>query len=81
MRKWTIMFALAVTLIAKAQTEKKDTTKQAISIGYSSGSLSTLAGAIDKVTEERMSKGLVISHQAPIRRPWYRLYASEEQPR
>ncbi len=61
MRKWTIMFALAVTLIAKAQTEKKDTTKQAISIGYSSGSLSTLAGAIDKVTEERMNKGLVIS--------------------
>ena len=61
MRKWTIMFALAITLVAKAQTEKKDTTRQAISIGYSSGSLSTLAGAIDKVTEERMNKGLVIS--------------------
>lgn len=61
MRKWTIMFALTITLIAKAQTEKKDTTRQAISIGYSSGSLSTLAGAIDKVTEERMNKGLVIS--------------------
>ena len=53
--------ALAVSLTTKAQTEKKDTTRQAISIGYSSGSLSTLAGAIDKVTEERMNKGLVIS--------------------
>ena len=61
MRKWTIILALAVSLTTKAQTEKKDTTRQAISIGYSSGSLSTLAGAIDKVTEERMNKGLVIS--------------------
>ena len=60
MRKWTIMFALAATLIAEAQTAREDTTKQ-IRIGYSSGSLSTLAGAIDKVTEERMNKGLVIS--------------------
>ena len=47
MRKWTIMIALAATLIAEAQTEKEDTTKQTIRIGYSSGSLSTLAGAID----------------------------------
>ena len=61
MRKWTIMLAMTITLIAKAQTAKEDTIKQAIHIGYSNGSLSTLAGAIDKVTEERMNKGLVIS--------------------
>ena len=61
MRKWAIMLALAVTLIAEAQTESKDTTTQAIHVGYASGNLTTMSGAIDKVTEERMNKGLVIS--------------------
>ena len=55
------MLALAVTLIAEAQTESKDTTTQAIHVGYASGNLTTMSGAIDKVTEERMNKGLVIS--------------------
>ena len=53
--------ALAVSLIANAQTAREDSTTQAIRVGYSSGNLKTLAGAIDKVTEERMNKGLVMS--------------------
>ena len=45
---------------AGAQTEQRDTAST-IQIGYFSGSQMTLAGAVDKVTEERMNKGLVTS--------------------
>ncbi len=43
-----------------AQTERRDTVST-VRVGYFSGSMNTLAGAVDKVTEERMNKGLVIS--------------------
>ena len=43
-----------------AQTEQQDTTRT-MRVGYFSGNRNTLAGAVDKVTEERMNKGLVTS--------------------
>lgn len=43
-----------------AQTERRDTIPT-VRVGYVSGSLNTMTGAVDKVTEERMNKGLVIS--------------------
>ncbi len=62
MRKWTtILLALAAMVTAHAQEASMDTTTQAIRIGYSRADWKTLTGAIDKVTEERMNKGLVIS--------------------
>ena len=45
---------------AVGQTERGDTAKT-MRVGYFSGSLNTLAGAVDKVTEDRMNKGLVTS--------------------
>ncbi len=50
----------ALTLQAAAQTEEKDTTST-MRVGYFSGTENTLAGAVDKVTEERMNKDLVTS--------------------
>ena len=44
-----------------AQTVENDTTKHTVRIGYISTGISTLAGAVDQVTEERMNKGLVTS--------------------
>ena len=37
-----------------AQTEQQDTTRT-MRVGYFSGNRNTLAGAVDKVTEERMN--------------------------
>lgn len=42
-----------------AQDQKNDSTK--VAIGYSLGSQRTMAGAIEKLGEKRMSKGLIIS--------------------
>ena len=52
------MAVLPMTMVA--QTERRDTVST-VRVGYVSGSMNTLAGAVDKVTEERMNKGLVIS--------------------
>ena len=49
-----------MALVAEAQTEQRDTTRT-MQVGYFSGNQNTLAGAVDKVTEERMNKGLVTS--------------------
>ena len=61
MRISTIILALAFSLAAEAQEASVDTTAQSVKIGYFRTDWKTLSGAIDKVNEERMNKGLVIS--------------------
>ncbi len=61
MRIGTIILALGIAMAAEAQEASVDTTAQGVKIGYSRADWETLSGAIDKVTEERMNKGLVIS--------------------
>ena len=61
MRISTIILALGVTVAAEAQEASVDSTAQGVKIGYSRADWETLSGAIDKVTEKRMNKGLVIS--------------------
>lgn len=48
-------------MAAEAQEASVDSTAQGVKIGYSRADWETLSGAIDKVTEKRMNKGLVIS--------------------
>ena len=55
-----LITALVLPMSMAAQTERRDTVPT-VRIGYVSGSLNTLAGAVDQVTEDRMNKGLVIS--------------------
>ena len=49
---------LASTLPLTAQTEQDS---MRVRIGYGGGNEKTMAGAVDKVTEERMNKGLIIN--------------------
>ena len=67
MRISTIILALGVTVAAEAQEASVDSTTQDVKIGYSRADWKTLSGAIDKVTEERMNKGLVISSLDALR--------------
>lgn len=61
-RSFWVILALTAALVTEAQTVLRDSADiQTVRVGYSSGSLNTLAGAVDKVTEDRMNKGLVIS--------------------
>ena len=60
-RLCAILMGLTLTFTAKAQEQKSDTLDSFLRIGYSLGNINTLAGAIDKVTEKQMNKGLVIS--------------------
>ena len=48
-------------MAAEAQEASVDTTAQGVRIGYFRTDWKTLSGAIDKVDEVRMNKGLVIS--------------------
>ena len=59
-RHGIIALALALTSTANAQKVLPDTTK-AVRVGYFSGDQNTLTGAVDKVTEQRMNKGLITS--------------------
>ena len=43
-----------------AQTERRDTVAT-VNVGYVSGSMNTLAGAVDKVTEEKGWVAMTIS--------------------
>ena len=61
MRNYLTIWALALSLSAVAQTERRDSVVTAVRVGYTSDNLNTLAGAVDKVTEDRMNKGLVTS--------------------
>ena len=54
-----ILITLMTIPAVKAQTNTNDSTT--VRIGYSKGSQSTVAGAIDQLTEKRMNKGLIIS--------------------
>ena len=47
--------------MAIAQTIQRDTLMTPVRVGYSASSQNTLTGAVDKVTQERMNKGMVIS--------------------
>ena len=58
---FTTLIALTLTLAASAQEAKRDTIGKTMRVGYSDGKANTVAGAIDKVTEQQMNKGLVIS--------------------
>ena len=61
MKRYALWLFLAMVAVdMSAQTEQRDTTRT-MQVGYSSGNLNTLAGAVDKVTEDRMNKGLVTS--------------------
>ena len=62
MKRYSLLtLACALALTTGAQTAKKDTTTTEVRIGYIKSNLNTVAGAIDKVTEERMNKGLITS--------------------
>ena len=55
------LLTLAPTTTLTAQTEQRDTTVAAVKVGYSASNINMLTGAVDKVTQERMNKGMVIS--------------------
>ena len=61
MRISTILLALGIAMAVNAQEASVDTTAQGVKIGYFRTDWKTLSGAIDKVDEVRMNKGLVIS--------------------
>ena len=56
---WLALLALTIATTADGQTNNNDSTT--VRIGYSKGDKTTVAGAIDQVTEARMNKGLIIS--------------------
>ncbi len=61
MKKNIILFVvLTLSVSLSAQKIQRDSTVD-VRIGYSSGNQNTLAGAVEKVTGERINKGLVIS--------------------
>ena len=59
MSRWLFSFLMLIPVCSIAQTDINDTTT--VRIGYVKGVMSTMAGAIDQVTEERMNKGLITS--------------------
>ena len=60
MKRIATIIVCAVTAgTLNAQSTKGDSTK--VVVGYLSGTERTMAGAIEKVGEQRMSKGLIIS--------------------
>ena len=61
MKKDLIILFWGMAMAMQAQEANVDSTAQGVKIGYSRVDWETLSGAIDKVTEERMNKGLVIS--------------------
>ena len=56
--RWLFPFLMVVPVCCIAQTDINDTTT--VRIGYVKGVMSTMAGAIDQVTEERMNKALLL---------------------
>ena len=57
------ILALLVTvpLATLAQTVRLDSTMTSLKVGYFATSIDMLSGAVDKVTQDRMNKGMVIS--------------------
>ena len=57
------ILALLVTvpLATFAQTVRLDSTMTSLKVGYFATSIDMLSGAVDKVTQDRMNKGMVIS--------------------
>ena len=50
-----------VPLATAAQTVRLDSTMTSLKVGYSATNIDMLSGAVDKVTQDRMNKGMVIS--------------------
>ncbi|MBR1687491.1 MAG: SusC/RagA family TonB-linked outer membrane protein [Prevotella sp.] len=61
MRRALLLLVILTTANAYGQRTVPTDTVADVRIGYTSGSERTMAGAIEKVTEERMNKGLVTS--------------------
>ena len=61
MKRCLMALVLALPAAGTMAQEYKDTLRTSLRVGYSSGSENALAGAVDKVTEERMNKGLITS--------------------
>ena len=55
----TLLLSVMLAAAMSAHAQQQDTTK--VSVGYGIGDHRTLSGAVDKVTQERMNKGLVNS--------------------
>ena len=62
MKNRSILALLAtVPLATLAQTVRLDSTITSLKVGYFATSIDMLSGAVDKVTQDRMNKGMVIS--------------------
>ena len=62
MKNRSILALLAtVPLATFAQTVRLDSTMTSLKVGYFATSIDMLSGAVDKVTQDRMNKGMVIS--------------------
>ena len=62
MKNRSILALLAtVPLATLAQTVRLDSTMTSLKVGYFATSIDMLSGAVDKVTQDRMNKGMVIS--------------------
>ncbi|MBR3014322.1 MAG: hypothetical protein IKH69_04795, partial [Bacteroidaceae bacterium] len=58
--KRAIPFILGCMLcILQVQAQNTTTRQDTISVGYTSGNQKTMSGSVEKVTEDRMNKGLV----------------------
>jgi TonB-linked SusC/RagA family outer membrane protein len=62
MKNRSILALLAtVPLATLAQTVRLDSTMTSLKVGYFATNIDMLSGAVDKVTQDRMNKGMVIS--------------------
>lgn len=61
MNRSVLVLLAIVPLAAAAQTVRLDSTMTSLKVGYSATSIDMLSGAVDKVTQDRMNKGMVIS--------------------
>ncbi len=56
-----LLWMLLTVVTASAQTERSDTAITAVQVGYAASNPNTVTGAVDKVTQERMNKGMILS--------------------
>ena len=56
-----LLWMLLPVATASAQTESSDTTITAVQVGYAASNPNMVTGAVDKVTQERMNKGMILS--------------------
>ena len=61
MNRFFFVILAMMPLAVHAQDAPRDTTASSVKVGYADLNLNTVTGAVDKVTQERMNKGMVIS--------------------